>query len=65
MGSVIEGHGERAINSNTPIDLGRFGRELKAQGYLARSLDLTRLKTIPDNTRLVILSTPQISFFSE
>ncbi|MBV5309421.1 GldG family protein [Chromatium okenii] len=61
--AVIEGHGERAINSNTPIDLGRFGRELKAQGYLARSLDLTRLKTIPDNTRLVILSTPQISFF--
>ncbi|MBK1693824.1 ABC transporter [Chromatium weissei] len=63
--AVIEGHGERAINGTATTDLGRFGRELKAQGYLARSLDLTQLKTIPDNTRLVVLSTPQISFFPD
>jgi hypothetical protein len=61
--AVIEGHGERALTGTAPSDLGRFGRELKAQGYLARPLDFTLIKEVPDNTRLVLLSTPQVAFF--
>ncbi len=61
--AVIEGHGERALTGTAPTDFGRLGRELKAQGYLARPLDFTLIKEVPDNTRLVLLSTPQVAFF--
>lgn len=61
--AVIEGHGERAIDGDSSTDLGRFGRELKDHGYLARPLDLTMVKDLPDNTRLALLSTPSIAFF--
>jgi hypothetical protein len=61
--AVIEGHGERAIDGAAGADLGRFGQELKEQGYLARPLDLAAFRDVPDNTRLVILSTPDIALF--
>ncbi len=61
--AVIEGHGERAINGTTGSDLGRFGQALKAQGYLVRPLDLAKLTEIPDNTRLIVLSTPGMPLF--
>lgn len=61
--AVIEGHGERSILGESGTDLGRFGQELREQGYLARPLDLALLKDVPDNTRLVVLSTPTIPLF--
>lgn len=61
--AVLEGHGERAIDGQGGADLGRFGRELTDQGFLARALDLATIPDVPDNTRLLILSLPNIPLF--
>lgn len=61
--AAIEGHGERAIAGPDGADLGRFGDELTAQGFLVRPLDLATLPDVPDNTRLLILSLPTIPLF--
>ncbi len=61
--AVIEGHGERAIEGGGGSDLGRLGRELRDHGFLARPLDLAKVKEVPNNTQLVILSTPRIPLF--
>ncbi|NEV63456.1 GldG family protein [Thiorhodococcus minor] len=61
--AVIEGHGERAIEGQQGADLGRLGNALRDQGFLARPLDLARIPDVPDNTRLVILSNPQLPLF--
>ncbi|NEX18786.1 GldG family protein [Thiorhodococcus mannitoliphagus] len=62
--AVIEGHGERAIKGERGPDLGRLGNALTEQGFLARPLDLARVPDVPDNTRLVILSNPQLPLFA-
>lgn len=61
--AVIEGHGERAIEGQQGADLGRLGNALADQGFLARPLDLARIPDVPDNTRLVILTNPQLPLF--
>ena len=61
--AVIEGHGERAIQGEAGLDLGRLGRELSERGFLARPLDLGRVEEVPINTRILVLSTPRITLF--
>ncbi|MCF1182348.1 GldG family protein [Marichromatium gracile] len=61
--AVIEGHGERDIDGEAATDLGRLGRELEAQGFLARPLDLALVSDVPVNTHLVVLSQPEIALF--
>lgn len=61
--AVIEGHGERAVGSDRAADLGRLERELLEMGLIARPLDLATAGAVPENTRLVILSRPQLPPF--
>lgn len=61
--AVIEGHGEPAIDGQDAGGLGRFGAELRAQGFLVRPLDLATAGAIPDNSRLLILTMPRIPLF--
>ncbi|EXJ17149.1 GldG family protein [Imhoffiella purpurea] len=61
--AVIEGHGERSIQGGGTTDLGRLGQELRDQGFLARPLDLATIQEVPHNTRLLVLSMPQIQLF--
>ena len=61
--AVLEGHGERRIAGDGPADLGRFGQELQELGFLPRGLDLTVAPEVPANTRLVLLSNPEIALF--
>ena len=61
--AVIEGHGERRIDGESPTDLGRLGAELKDQGFLLRPLDLAKVPDLPVNTHLAVISTPQIPLF--
>ena len=61
--AVLEGHGERKIDGEGARDLGRFGQELKDQGFLLRSLDLTTVADVPINTHLALLSNPEIALF--
>lgn len=60
---ILEGHGERRIDGATGADLGRFGEVLRAQGFRLQPLDLATQPAIPDNTRLLVLSTPAIALF--
>ena len=61
--AILEGHDEPAIEGQDVGGFGRFGAELKSQGYLVRPLDLASSGTIPDNTRLLILTMPRIPLF--
>lgn len=61
--AILEGHGEPAIEGQDVGGLGRFGAELKSQGFLVRPLDLATVGSIPDNTRLLILTMPRIQLF--
>lgn len=61
--AVIEGHGERGIDGTSGSSLGRLGQELRDQGFLARPLDLTAVREVPQNTQLIVLSNPGIPLF--
>ncbi len=61
--AVLEGHGERRIDGESPSDLGRLGKELKERGYLLRPLDLATVPDVPVNTHLLVISTPAIPLF--
>lgn len=61
--AVLEGHGERRIDGESPTDLGRLGSELGDGGFLLRHLDLAKVPEVPVNTRLVVVSTPEIPLF--
>jgi len=61
--AVLEGHGERRIDGESPTDLGRLGKELKERGFLLRPLDLAKVPDLPVNTHLAVISTPQIPLF--
>lgn len=61
--AVLEGHGERRMDGEAGMDLGRFGEELKDRGFLLRALDLATVVDVPVNTHLLVLSTPGIALF--
>lgn len=61
--AVLEGHGERAIGGAAGSDLGRFAQLLHQRGFRLQPIDLARAPAIPDNTDLLLLSTPSIALF--
>jgi hypothetical protein len=61
--AVLEGHGERRIDGEAAQDLGRLGALLRGRGYRLQPLDLTATAEVPDNTDLLVLSTPAIPLF--
>lgn len=58
----IDGHGERKLDGQANHDLGRFGSTLTQKGYRLQSLDLTRQPTIPRNTSLLVMASPQVDY---
>lgn len=61
--AVLEGHGERRADGAGATDLGRFGELLRGRGYRLQPLDLATAAAVPDNTGLLVLSTPAIPVF--
>jgi hypothetical protein len=61
--AVLEGHGERSIDGGARTDLGRFGQLLRQRGFRLQPLDLASAGRVPDNTDLVLISTPSIALF--
>jgi len=61
--AVLEGHGERRIDGHASPDLGRLGEVLRGRGFRLQPLDLTSSPAVPDNTRLLMLSVPDIPLF--
>ena len=56
----LSGHGERSINGNANFDLGIFGKELARRNIKAQMLNLAQIGSIPDNTSLLVLASPQV-----
>lgn len=61
--AVLEGHGERRIDGHAAPDLGRLGEVMRGRGFRLQTLDLAFSPAVPDNTRLLILSAPDIPLF--
>jgi hypothetical protein len=61
--AALEGHGERRIDGRKARDLGRFAELLRARGIRLQPLDLVTEPAIPENTRLLLLSTPRVALF--
>jgi hypothetical protein len=59
----LEGHGERSVGGEAGTDLGRLAGLLGERGYRMRSLDLATQPQVPDNARLLVVSTPAIPPF--
>ena len=61
--AVLEGHGERAISGAAGADIGRFAQLLHQRGFRLQPLDLATVPAVPDNTDLLLITTPSIALF--
>ena len=61
--AVLEGHGEAAADGRGSGGLGRFAELLRQRGYRLQPLDLARQQRVPDNTDLLLITTPAIDLF--
>lgn len=57
--AFLAGHGERSLLGEANHDLGSFGEALGRKGYRLQPLNLLRLREVPDNTALLLLTPPQ------
>ncbi|MEA3413609.1 MAG: GldG family protein [Pseudomonadota bacterium] len=57
--AFLEGHGERDPDDETNTGLHRLGDELGRGGFNVQKLNLVRTPTIPDNTALLVIASPQ------
>ncbi|MCG6867635.1 MAG: GldG family protein [Gammaproteobacteria bacterium] len=55
----LEGHGERDPDDETNTGLNRLAEELGRGGFDIRKLNLVRTPSIPDNTALLVIASPQ------
>ena len=62
--SFLTGHGERHASGKANFDLGLLSQELARRNIKTQSLDLIQIEKIPDNTALLVLSTPSIPLLS-
>ena len=58
--AFITGHGERDPLGQANHDLGTFGKELQRKGLQVQSLNLAQNPTIPDNTQVLVIASPQV-----
>lgn len=56
-----EGHGERSAHRQGNLDLSQFARSLQLLGMKVQSLDLNLDTAIPDNTDVLVLTTPKVA----
>lgn len=56
----IDGHGERKPQGTANHDLGNWVRELETKGFKAQTLRLASTPQLPDNTRVLIIASPQV-----
>jgi ABC-type uncharacterized transport system involved in gliding motility auxiliary subunit len=56
----LEGHGERSIEGQANNGLSLWVKQLEDKGFKVRSIDLAQAGSIPDNTTVLVISTPQV-----
>ena len=55
----LEGHGERRIDGDAPDSLALFTQVLRDKGLKVRGLNLAKNPSIPDNTSVLVIASPQ------
>ncbi len=59
----LEGHGERKALGVANHDLGEWGKQLINRGYRIQPVNLGETKAIPDNTSVVVITSPRVDYF--
>ncbi len=60
--AFIEGHGERKPLGNANFDLGEWMGQLSNQGFRVQPLNLSEVRAIPDNTRVLAIAGPRVDY---
>lgn len=60
----LAGHGERSIDNDSQADYGQFAAELRAKGLKVQALNLAKTPSIPDNTSVLVIASPQSSLLA-
>ena len=56
----LQGHGERNPYSDANHDFSEFATRLASQGYTIENLNLTEVSSIPQNTDVLVIASPQV-----
>jgi ABC-type uncharacterized transport system involved in gliding motility auxiliary subunit len=57
----LQGHGERNPYSDANHDFSEFATHLASKGYTIENLNLTEASSIPQNTDVLVIASPQIA----
>ncbi len=57
----LTGHGERRFDGQANFDVGEWGKLMIAKGFQMESLNLTTTPTIPEETAVLVIASPQVS----
>ncbi|HYW91502.1 MAG TPA: DUF4350 domain-containing protein [Gammaproteobacteria bacterium] len=60
----LSGHGERPLDDSSEDAIGHFADRLRESGMHVRSLNLAADPTIPDNTTVLVIASPQVDYLS-
>ena len=60
----VTGHGERNPLGQANHDLGILGENLSNKGFNVAPLDLSKTLTVPDNTSVLVIASPQLDYLS-
>lgn len=60
--AFVEGHGERRALGDANHDLGEWVKQLSNEGYRTQPINLSEVKTIPDNTSILVIAGPRIDY---
>jgi hypothetical protein len=55
----LSGHGERSTEGQAQADYGQLAKELRDKGLKVQALNLARTPTIPENTAVLVIASPQ------
>lgn len=58
----VNGHGERRPLGQANHDLGDWGAQLRGKGFRVQNLNLGETRSIPDNTSVLIIASPQVAW---
>ncbi len=60
----VSGHGERSLTGRKNDDLGDFGAQVVARGFVPAPLNLAITQAVPDTAALLLITHPQIDWLA-
>lgn len=60
----LGGHGERSTDGENPADYSVLAQELRGKGLKAQQINLARTPTVPDNTSVFVIASPQTALLA-